>query len=137
MKEEKWLRNVLDDAKLGAMKSKISSNGQAPVLVFTKELPTKEGYYWWTNFGEHTPVVLEVVKDYSNGGKLYAQNEEFGFPISQPEPQQELILPEAVDEDEWKEKDGKDSYKYGDELWCYIPNPWLPNMSKQTEPDCY
>ncbi len=46
MNEEKWLRNVLDDAKLSAMKSKISSNGQAPVLVFTKELPTKEGYYW-------------------------------------------------------------------------------------------
>jgi hypothetical protein len=119
------------------MKSKLKLKGQDPVLVFTKELPTKEGYYWWTNFGEHTPVVLEVVKDYSNGGKLYAQNEEFGFPILPPEPQQELSLPEPVDEDEWKEEDGNDKYKYGDELWCYIPCPWLPNMSTQTEPDCY
>ena len=137
MNEKNWLQTVLKDAKLASMKSKLSSNGKAPVLVFSKEPPTKPGYYWYTNFGEHTPVVLEVVKDYSTGGRLYAQNEEFGFPIKKKPAQQELPLPEEVDEDEWRETDGKDKYKYGDQLWCYIPCPWLPNMTRQTEPDCY
>jgi hypothetical protein len=108
-----------------------------PILVFTAEVPKKPGFYWFCNFGEHTPVVLEVVKDYSNGGKLYAQNEEFGFPIRKREKQDELPLEEVVDEDDWKEKDGKDTYRYGDQLWCYIPCPWLPNMTRQTEPDEY
>jgi len=106
-----------------------------PKLVFTKELPTKEGYYWWTNFGEHTVCILNVEK---SGKGFYASNEEYGFAIEPPEPQQELTLPEeSADEDEWREADGKDKYKFGDELWCYIPSPWLPNMTKQPEPDCY
>jgi hypothetical protein len=106
--------------------------GNIPVLIFTKNLPTKVGFYWFTNFGEHTPVVLEVVR---SNGKLWAQNEEFGFPIREESPQQELDL--DTDYDLWKEHDGPDHYQYGDKLWCYIPNPWLPNMSKQVQPDCY
>jgi hypothetical protein len=102
-------------------------------LVFTKELPTKEGYYWWTCFGEHTPCVMNVSKDYSDGS-LWADNGEYSFKIEKEEPEQ-LELEE--DKDAWKEKDGKDSYKYGDNLWCYIPNPWLPNETKQVKPDCY
>lgn len=111
---------------------------KTPKLVFTKDLPTEEGLYWWTNFGEHTPCVLEVKRDYSSGGGgLYADNGEYSFRITKPDPQLELPLPEEEDEDEWKEKDGKDTYKYGDELWCRIPNPYLPNGKKQVEPDCY
>lgn len=105
-----------------------------PKLVFTKNVPRKVGYYWYTNFGEHTPVVLEVTKDYSSG-KLFAQNEEFCFEIrSQREEQAEMDFDE---DDDWREKDGDVEYRYGDQLWCYIPNPWLPSGTKQVEPDCY
>jgi hypothetical protein len=107
-----------------------------PKLIFTKKLPTEEGFYWFTNFGEHTPTILKVSKDYTSG-ELYAFNEEFTVKIPKESPQQELSLPEVVDEDEWRETDGKDKYKYDDLLWCYIPNPWLPNETKQVEPDCY
>lgn len=106
-------------------------------LIFTKKLPTKEGYYWYTNFGEHTPIVLEVYNDHSTG-VFYANGGEFSFEIEKPEPQQELALDDVdVEEDEWREKDGTDSYKYGDELWCYIPNPCLPNTKKEVAPDSY
>jgi len=101
-------------------------------LVFTEKLPTEVGFYWWTDFGEHTPTILEVTKDYGTG-KLCASNEEFAFEIKQPSPQQELGLQEEVDPDEFRE--GK--YRYGDMLWCRIPNPFLPGGKKQVEPDCY
>lgn len=101
-------------------------------LIFTEKLPTEEGFYWWTNFGEHTPTILEVTRDCISG-KLWAADEEFAFEIKKPNPQQELALPEEVDPDEFKE--GK--YRYGDELWCRIPNPFLPGGKKQVEPDCY
>lgn len=32
-------------------------------LKFTRNVPDKEGYYYFTNFGEHTPVVLEVTRE--------------------------------------------------------------------------
>lgn len=105
-------------------------------LVFTEKLPTEVGFYWWTNFGEHTPTILEVRIDYSSGGdskKLWASNEEFCFEIKPPSPQQELGLKEEVDPDDFRE--GK--YRYGDELWCRIPNPFLPGGKKQVESDCY
>lgn len=108
-------------------------------IVFTKQRPTKEGFYWWTNFGEHTPCVLHVTRDYSSGdkGDLYASNGEYEFQIRKPteEEQQELKLEQ--EDDDFVEKDGKDTYKYGDELWCYIPPPFLPNETKQVKPDCY
>ena len=42
----------------------------------TTKIPTKAGYYWWTDFGEDTPCILWVEK---SGGKLYASNEEYSF----------------------------------------------------------
>lgn len=96
-------------------------------LKYTKELPSKEGFYFWTNFGEHTPTILEVTKDYSNGG-LYASNEEFGFPIKKKK-QIELDLD---DQNDLK----VDGYEYGEEMWCYIPCPFLPN-GKHPKPNCY
>jgi hypothetical protein len=98
-------------------------------LVFTADLPTKTGYYWWTNFGEHTPVVLRVQMDYSTK-KLWAGNEEFTFII---EPKPTLVQSEMFDEEPLNDRDG---YNYGDEMWCYIPCPMLPN-GKQPTPDCY
>ena len=52
-------------------------------LIFTKKKPTKEGYYYYyCNFGEHTPCVLKVDIDYSDSNKaLWASNEEFCFKI--------------------------------------------------------
>jgi hypothetical protein len=105
-------------------------------LKFTRTLPDKPGFYWWTNFGEHTPCVLHVTKDYSTGG-LYASNGEYEFPISRKGPQLEIPLEEEISEEDIRERDGKDVYGHDDELWCYIPNPWLPNGTKQVEPDCY
>lgn len=94
-------------------------------LKFTKKLPNKPGFYWYTNFGEHTPVVLEVSRDYGTQ-KLFASNEEFSFEIRK---QKSRKLDEGEEYVEGK-------FKHGDELWCYIPNPCLPN-GKQVEPDYY
>lgn len=55
-------------------------------MQLTKKLPTEPGYYWWTDFGEHTPTILRVTKE---GGKLYASNEEYSFKV------------EAGDEELW------------------------------------
>ena len=65
-------------------------------LQLTNKTPNKEGYYWYCNFGEHTPTVVRVTKD-KHG--FYAQNKEFCFVISEP--------------------------VAGEEVWCYIPNPTL------------
>lgn len=105
-------------------------------LNFTKSLPDKEGYYWWTNFGEHTPCILRVTKKYNSDG-FYAFNEEFSFSIDPPHPQLELSINEPVNDDDIRERDGDDVYKFGDELWCYITPPFLPNYTKQVDPDCY
>jgi hypothetical protein len=90
-------------------------------LTFTTDLPTKEGYYWWTNFGEHTPTVLYVRRD--TDGVLWGGNEEFTVVVKKPK----------FDKDPEMMVDG---YYYGQELWCYIPCPMLPN-GKQPTPDCY
>jgi hypothetical protein len=65
-------------------------------MKFTKELPKKEGYYWYTDGGEGTPTILEVTKKYK---KFYASNEEFCF---------EVVKPPKGDRPEF---------------WCYIPFP--------------
>lgn len=88
-------------------------------MIMTPELPKEEGYYWWTNFGEHTPCVLEVKR---SGKQLYADGGEFGFAITKPK----------VDKDPDMKVDG---HFYGEELWCRIPNPIIDG--KEKEPDCY
>jgi len=103
-------------------------------LKFTKSLPNKEGFYWWTNFGEHTPCILRVIRCEGEGFSAY--NEEYSFDIACPN-QLELSINEPIDDDDIVEKDGNDVYKFGDELWCYIPPPFLPNETKQVKPDCY
>jgi len=100
-------------------------------LTFTEELPDKPGFYWWTNFGEHTPCVLGVKMDYSSK-RLYASNGEYEFFIT---PKDEMTQAELFKEEE-EEENLKDGYKYDTEMWCYIPCPMLPN-GKQPTPDCY
>jgi hypothetical protein len=109
-------------------------NNAEPKIVFTKELPTRPGYYYWTNFGEHTPTVVQVRRDHSTSN-LWAENDEFSFIIRKKSSQSKLNLFDQ--QEKCKETDGDDKHNYGDELWAYIPNPWLPNMTKQVELDSY
>ena len=89
-------------------------------LTLEKKLPTKEGYYWFCDFGEHTPTVVEVRR---HKDVLYAYNEEFHF----------TVAPSSSDEnDDFVDK----PFRYGDELWCRIPNPFLPT-GKRIEPNSY
>lgn len=99
-------------------------------LEFTRNLPKEEGYYWWTNFGEHTPTILEVKKGYSDphGNTLWAQNEEFCFKIEKICLKKEDKDPELLNED---------GYYHGEELWCRIPDPYLPGGKKQVKSNCY
>lgn len=88
-------------------------------MKFTSKLPNKEGYYWWTNFGEHTPTIVKVERE---GKSWYASNEEFTIHIKKPKiiKDPDLMV---------------DGHYYGEEMWCYIPVPTMGG--KKIEPDCY
>ncbi len=97
-------------------------------LELTSKLPTKPGYYWYCNFGEHTPTVVEVTRDYPTQ-TLWAHNEEFCFQIKK------VNLKQVIKENKELEIEKVDGHHPGEEMWCYIPNPFLGN--KQVEPDSY
>jgi len=101
-------------------------------LTFTYKIPDKPGFYWFCNFGEHTPVVLEVTRDYSTK-RLWAQNEEFSFEVRETD--REKVIKDNAEVG--LIEPNEDGYYYGEQLWCYIPNPYLPGGKKQVEPDCY
>jgi hypothetical protein len=88
-------------------------------LNFTSELPKELGFYWWTNFGEHTPCVVEVTRE---GGTLYAEGHEYSFRVSKPK----------IDKDPEMMVNG---HYYGEEMWCRIPNPRLEG--KEVKPNSY
>ena len=44
----------------------------------TKNVPKKEGYYWFSDGEEHTPCILYVSKC---NNRLYADNHEFNFMV--------------------------------------------------------
>lgn len=108
------------------------SMNELPKLVFTRNPPDKEGYYYYCNFGEHTPTMVHVKRDYSTG-ELWADNGEFTFEIKKIKKQKA----KKIKAEDVVQIDGEDKYCYGDELWCYIPNPFLPNGIVQVEPECY
>ena len=95
-------------------------------MELTNELPKEPGYYYWTNFGEHTPTIVEVVR---NNGKLWAQNEEFCFKIER------VNLKKIIAECKKLDIGLIDGHYYGEEMWCRIPYPFLDG--KQIEPSCY
>jgi hypothetical protein len=99
-------------------------------LKFTRNPPSKPGYYWFCDFGEHTPVVLEVTKDSS--GRFYAQDEEFSFPIGKAVTRKQVLT---------KGDSGftpcNEGYYDGEDMWCYIPMPTLPNGKTPPNPNCY
>lgn len=114
--------------------SVISTTKNEIKLCLSDKLPDKEGYYWYCNFGEHTPVILRVIKDYKTKA-LWAQDEEFCFEIKEKEKTpKKLNLNKDLEDEEDNYVDKP--FKYGDELWCYVPNPFLPT-GKQIKPDCY
>lgn len=88
---------------------------------FTHTLPNKPGLYWWTNFGEHTPTVLHVSRDYTTK-KLWASDEEFCFEVKKCRFK--------------KDREMKvDGHYYGEEMWCEIPVPTLDG--EPIEESCY
>lgn len=97
-------------------------------LQLSDKLPDKEGFYYWTNFSEHTPTILYVKK---SNNKFWAQNEEFCFEVTKIVPEEERKEHDFIEND-YVDK----PYRYGDELWCYIPNPILSN-GKVIKPFCY
>ena len=72
-------------------------NKTEPVCFLTNIPPKKPGFYWFFDGGEHTPAMVEVVRDF--GKPLTAFNEEFMFDVSK------------------KPEDG--------EYWGQIPMPFL------------
>jgi len=96
-------------------------------MKFSRKLPNKEGYYWWTNFGEHTPTILYVEKE---GRKFYASNDEFGFWVKK------INRQELIEKNKELELEPIDGFQYGDELWRLIECPALPN-GKKIKPSCY
>ena len=89
-------------------------------MKLSNKLPNKPGYYYWTNFGEHTPTIVRVTRD---SGRLWADNGEYTFQVKKAKFDRD---PEMM----------ADGYYFGEELWCYIPNPVLPN-GKEIKPSCY
>ena len=96
-------------------------------LEFTRDLPDKVGYYWYCDFGEHTPCILEVSK---SEGKWWANGEEINFQIKKRN--RNTIIKEC----EELGLEPVDGFYHGEELWCYVPCPLLPNGTPTT-PGCY
>ena len=82
-------------------------------MKMTFNPPTGAGYFWWSNFGEHTPTILRVTRSYSNA-KLYADNGEYSFEV-RPEPEI-YTAPQYEDDEPVINIDGVDYY-YGTSMW--------------------
>ena len=100
-------------------------------MKMTPQPPTGEGYFWWTNFGEHTPTIMRVKRSYRDK-KLYADDGEYSFEID-PEPQ---VVTKPEDKDEPVIKiDGVDYY-YGTCFWSSCIE--LPEINGEfVLPSCY
>jgi len=101
-------------------------------MKMTPQPPTGTGYFWWTNFGEHTPTIMRVTRSYSDN-LLYADNGEYSFPI---DPNPELCTePEDEDDEPVVTIDGV-SYYYGSSFWSNVIE--LPEINGEfVLPDSY
>lgn len=95
-------------------------------LKLTTKIPTSPGFYYWTNFGEHTPTILKVVKQQN---KLYAFNNEFSFEVKK------LNRKKVIKESKSYHNTPIDGHYYGEELWAKIPE--LTINGKVINPECY
>ena len=94
-------------------------------MKWTREPPKKAGHYWWTNFSEHTPTILEVRK---YNGRLYAEDIEYSFEVpkkpSEPTPFEDY-LDEGEDPEDYATVFGGEKFYMGESLWCEISRPEL------------
>lgn len=97
-------------------------------MKLTRDLPKSPGYYWYCNFGEHTPTIVQVTRD---GKSMWAQNEEFAFKIERVD-----LREIAKTNREVGLEKNSDGFFHGEQLWCRIPDPALPN-GKVIKPDSY
>lgn len=80
-------------------------------MKMTIQPPQGEGYYWWTNLGEHTPTIMKVERC---GKKLYADNGEYSFEVGkEPDVRTE---PDDEDEEPVITVDGV-GYYHGSDFW--------------------
>lgn len=68
----------------------------------TKDLPTKEGYYWWIQKSDGYVSAKEILEVEEYRGQLYASGGEYYF---------EIILTDNQTDEEY---------------WQYIPEPEIP-----------
>jgi hypothetical protein len=98
-------------------------------MKFTHKIPTKPGYYWWTNFGEHTPTIVQVTKEYTTG-QLYADNGEYSFPIKK------IDMKKIIADCKKHDMEPVDGHYYGEQMWSSrIEVPLMDG--KKIEADCY
>ena len=85
-------------------------------LEFTYDIPDSPGYYYWTNFGEHTPTILKVER---HGDSFYAYNEEYSFTV------QPLDMKKVMENVEKYQFEPIDGHYHGEEMWAKIPEVTL------------
>lgn len=95
-------------------------------LKLTYDIPDSPGYYYWTNFGEHTPTILKVKR---SGDKFIASNDEYEFVV---EP---CNIKKVIKEAKEFGIEPMDGHYYGEEMWAKIPELTLDE--KVISPDCY
>jgi len=98
----------------------------------TFKAPSGTGYFWWTNFGEHTPTIMRVTR---SRGQLYASDGEYEFAFS-PGEEEISDTPEDEDDDPVLEIEGK-GYYHGTSMWSESPIE-LPEINGEfIQPDSF
>lgn len=95
-------------------------------LKFTRKTPTSPGFYYWTNFGEHTPTILKVTKI---NDRLYAFNEEFSFEVIKQDRKK------VIENSKSYNNEPVDGHYFGEELWAKIPEVTIGG--KVIKPESY
>ena len=71
----------------------------------TKDLPTKNGHYWWVQKFDGYVSAKEVLEVKEYQGVFYASGGEYNFEVKMP-----VLTDDEIDE----------------EYWQYIPEPEIP-----------
>jgi hypothetical protein len=80
-------------------------------MKMTTHPPKGEGYFWWTNLGEHTPTILRVTR---HQNRLFADNREYQFTVD--DSPVEVTEPNDFDNEPAIVVDGI-AYFHGTEFW--------------------
>ena len=99
-------------------------------LNLTYDIPDSPVYYYWTNFGEHTPTILHVeLLDKEGSKQFYASNEEFQFWVKPCD------LKKAIEKAKKYGCIPVDGHYHGEQMWAKIPDLMLDG--KSISPNCY